>query len=62
MSESTENVVVGDLKEFAVTNADLVEAHEQLNELMSNEGFRRISGDNYDVDGEVHAWGEKDED
>lgn len=62
MSESTGSTAVGDLKEFAVTSTDLVEAHEQLNELMTSEGFRRISGDNYDVDGEVHAWGEKDED
>ena len=46
-----------ELREFKVESTDKEAAHEELNKLMAEAGFQRISGDNYDEEGVVAAWG-----
>lgn len=57
---TTDQEELSETREFKVTTDDKVEGHELLNEQMVKAGYTRISGDNYDEEGVVAAWGWND--
>ena len=47
---------------FEVESTDWTAAHAALDDLMTREGYLRVSGDNYDTPGVVRALGWRDDD